>query len=110
MHVQRSARLCKLFIDKVPETLAELDRAVTENDAKRLREKAHKLKGSCLAVGAELMAKLSETLQLEAERGQLEQGADRARLRDHYEHVARMLRRELGVPSAAPRTASARPS
>jgi HPt (histidine-containing phosphotransfer) domain-containing protein len=103
MNVQRSARLCKLFISKVPETLAELEQAIGAKDAKRVREKAHKLKGSCLAVGAELMAELSETLQFEAESGELENGEERAQeLHDHYDRVTRLLRQELGMPSGSP--------
>jgi signal transduction histidine kinase/DNA-binding response OmpR family regulator len=107
MQVQRSARLCKLFIDKVPETLDELDQAVADKDAKRVREKAHKLKGSCLAIGAEPMAKLSERLQFEAEGGKLERSGSRAaELREHYARVARLLHRELGAPIGAPRPVS----
>lgn len=99
----RSARLSKLFIEKVPETLRELEAGVQAQDAKQIREKAHKLKGSCLAIGAEAMAKLAEALQFEAERGDISQSAERSsRLRTHYQNVASMLRRELGIASAAP--------
>ena len=106
-NVQRSSRLCKLFIDRVPETLDELDEGVANNDAKTVREKAHKLKGSCLAVGAELMATLAGKLQAEAEKGDLYNAIESATtLRGRYERVAMLLRRELGTPSGAPRARS----
>jgi HPt (histidine-containing phosphotransfer) domain-containing protein len=65
-------------------------------DSHRVRERAHKLKGSCLAIGAELMAKQAEVLQLEAERGELGVAAAHlASLREQYSRVALLLRSEL---------------
>ncbi len=102
-NIPRSARLSELFLRHVPQTLDELEAAAMGGDAKLLREKAHKLKGSCLALGAEVMAKVAETVQFEAERGELGPAAERAAaLRSGYSRVAILLRRELGMPSGSP--------
>ena len=96
MDLERTARLSELFIERVPDSLAELDAAVSVRNARSVRELAHKLKGSCLALGAEKMASLAETLQFEAERGELEMSAERAsELRASYERVIALLRKEL---------------
>ncbi|MBN1609581.1 MAG: response regulator [Polyangiaceae bacterium] len=96
MTVDRSERLSSLFITRVPDNLDELDAAVTAGDAQRVREKAHKLKGSCLALGAGPMAEQAEALQHEAEQGQLEKAAERAgRLRQQYGRVAALLQEEI---------------
>jgi CheY-like chemotaxis protein/HPt (histidine-containing phosphotransfer) domain-containing protein len=97
MTVDRSERLSSLFITRVPDNLAELDAAVAAGDAQRVREKAHKLKGSCLAVGAGVMAEQAEVLQHEAEQGQLEKAAEHAgTLRQQYGRVAALLEEEMG--------------
>jgi CheY-like chemotaxis protein/HPt (histidine-containing phosphotransfer) domain-containing protein len=96
MTISRSPRLVGLFVSRVPENLAELESVLALGDAHRVRERAHKLKGSCLAVGAELMAKEAEALQMEAERGELGVAAARlASLREQYGRVALLLRSEL---------------
>jgi HPt (histidine-containing phosphotransfer) domain-containing protein len=102
MGIDRTPRLSQLFIDHVPETLAELDAAIAVSDARRVREKAHKLKGGCLAVGAAVMAKLAETLQFEAERDELDRARERAQaLRSGYERVAELLQKEMRVSQPA---------
>jgi HPt (histidine-containing phosphotransfer) domain-containing protein len=96
MSVDRSPQLSRLFVDRVPEALAEIDAAVAVSDARRVGQKAHKLKGGCLAVGAEVMASLAETLQFEAERGDLDHALERSQaLRSGYERVAELLRQEM---------------
>jgi CheY-like chemotaxis protein/HPt (histidine-containing phosphotransfer) domain-containing protein len=96
MSISRSPRLVGLFVSRVPENLAELEAVLALGDARRVREKAHKLKGSCLAVGAELMAKEAEALQLEAERDELSVAAAHLfSLREQYARVALLLRSEL---------------
>ena len=94
--MSRTRRLSNLFVAGVPEMLSDLEAAIVGRDACLIREKAHKLKGSCLVVGAEAMAKLAETLQLEADRGELDASSNRARdLRAHFERVAVLLRAEV---------------
>jgi CheY-like chemotaxis protein/HPt (histidine-containing phosphotransfer) domain-containing protein len=96
MTISRSPRLVGLFVSRVPENLAELEAVLALGDARRVREKAHKLKGSCLAVGAELMAKEAEALQLEAERDELSVAAAHLfSLREQYGSVVLLLRSEL---------------
>jgi signal transduction histidine kinase/CheY-like chemotaxis protein/HPt (histidine-containing phosphotransfer) domain-containing protein len=96
MTISRSPRLVGLFVSRVPENLAELEAVLALGDSRRVREKAHKLKGSCLAVGAELMAKEAEALQLEAERDELGVAAAHlSSLREQYGRVVLLLRSEL---------------
>ena len=96
MTMERSPRLVSLFLSRVPEDLAELEAVLALGDGRRVREKAHKLKGSCLAVGAELMAKEAEALQFESERDELGHAEKHlAELRKQYERVAALLRSEL---------------
>jgi signal transduction histidine kinase/CheY-like chemotaxis protein/HPt (histidine-containing phosphotransfer) domain-containing protein len=99
--IDRSQRLVSLFIARVPENLAELEAVLALADSRRVREKAHKLKGSCLAVGAELMAQESEALQFEAERDDLENAAAHlTALREQYARVCALLRNELPLAQA----------
>ena len=103
--IKRSEKLSRLFIDRVPQGLDELDQAI-ESAPELIRERAHKLKGSCLAVGAEAMAEEAEDLQHEAERGQYQNALARAtKLRAQYGRVRALLLVELGSkpsPSARP--------
>jgi signal transduction histidine kinase/CheY-like chemotaxis protein/HPt (histidine-containing phosphotransfer) domain-containing protein len=96
MTIDRSPRLVSLFIARVPENLAELEAVLALADCRRVREKAHKLKGSCLAVGAELMAHEAEALQFEAERDDLGKAAAHLDALKHgYQRVCELLRNEL---------------
>jgi signal transduction histidine kinase/DNA-binding NarL/FixJ family response regulator/HPt (histidine-containing phosphotransfer) domain-containing protein len=64
-NVRRSSAVAKVFLKHVPEQIASIERAIRDADAATLRSAAHKLKGSCLAVGVPRMAELC---------GQLEEG------------------------------------
>jgi signal transduction histidine kinase/CheY-like chemotaxis protein/HPt (histidine-containing phosphotransfer) domain-containing protein len=91
--LELSPKLVDLFISRVPDNLSELDASVKIKDAKRIREKAHKLKGSCLAVGAEAMAYEAELLQNESEQGHLELAEQRAKtLWEQYDRVCILLK------------------
>jgi HPt (histidine-containing phosphotransfer) domain-containing protein len=110
MTIKRSPKLSTLFITRVPENLTELDSVIGTKDARRVREKAHKLKGSCLAVGAEIMAREAECMQVEAEQGDLERAAARAAtLWSQYDRVSTLLNEELGI-SGAEEKSELRPS
>jgi signal transduction histidine kinase/CheY-like chemotaxis protein/HPt (histidine-containing phosphotransfer) domain-containing protein len=110
MTLDRSERLSSLFITRVPDNLGELDAAVAAGDARRIREKAHKLKGSCLALGAGRMAEEAEALQHEAEHGQLENAAGRAQtLREQYGRAAALLREEMEHARTSPSQRPPRP-
>ena len=94
--VHRSDKLIRLFLDRLPGQLGELGRAVTESDPKKVHALSHKIKGSCLAIAAEPMAKVAEAMQSESAAGDLTGAADGlARLESHYERVAVLLEREL---------------
>jgi len=109
--IRRSPKLSMLFISRVPENLTELDAVIGTKDARRVREKAHKLKGSCLAVGAEIMAREAEALQHEAEHGNLERAAERAAtLWSQYDRVSALLNDELGATAGAEEKTGIRPS
>ncbi len=95
MTIKRSPKLVSLFVARVPDNLEELDKAIETGDAGAVRASAHKLKGSCLAIGAEVMAKEAETLQFEAENGDLVQADDRAAtLWSQYDRVVATLESE----------------
>ncbi len=101
MSIKRSPRLVELFVSRVPDNLQNLDDAIDIGNAKAVRASAHKLKGSCLAVGAERMAKEAESLQLEAEAGDLTQACDRAKtLWSQYDRVIAALEAETPANDA----------
>jgi CheY-like chemotaxis protein/HPt (histidine-containing phosphotransfer) domain-containing protein len=98
--IERSPKLIELFISRVPDNLCELENAIKTQDARRVREKAHKLKGSCLALGAEVMAYEAEALQFESEQGHLEKAAERAKvLWEQYDRVCVLLQRDPAMPA-----------
>jgi HPt (histidine-containing phosphotransfer) domain-containing protein len=51
------------FVKGMPDVLAELERAVADDDAAALRAAAHKLKGSALNLGAKEVADVSRRLE-----------------------------------------------
>lgn len=60
-------RLVKLFSTTSPELLENIQQAATDNNLRALAEAAHKLKGSCLSLGAEQMAEICKDLQEKGE-------------------------------------------
>lgn len=94
--VRRSNKLMELFLKHVPGQLDELRDAQIRAVAPEVRAHAHKLKGSCLAIDAPRMAKLAETLQREADVGDLSHASDLvAELHARFEVVRGALSREL---------------
>ncbi|HVY30116.1 MAG TPA: ATP-binding protein [Polyangiaceae bacterium] len=61
--VKRSDAVAKVFLKHVPEQLLAIGGAVRAADAGALKAAAHKLKGSCLAVGVPRMAELCAELE-----------------------------------------------
>ena len=95
MSIERSLKLASLFIARVPENLTEIEGMLVLRDARRVRERAHKLKGSCLSIGAQLMAKQAESLQRDAEHGELGSvAAHLVALREQYARLVVLLREE----------------
>jgi HPt (histidine-containing phosphotransfer) domain-containing protein len=107
----RSARLCELFITHAPQTLKELEAALVAGDAAAARASAHKLKGSCLVVGAGLMTDSAFAAQRSTESADLETARRHARdLNEHLPRVIALLERERSAaPPAAVRANARRP-
>jgi HPt (histidine-containing phosphotransfer) domain-containing protein len=59
----RSAKVVALFLKHVPVELGNIESAIRSKDGDQLRQVAHKLKGSCRAVGVLRMAALCESLE-----------------------------------------------
>jgi signal transduction histidine kinase/CheY-like chemotaxis protein/HPt (histidine-containing phosphotransfer) domain-containing protein len=108
--ITRSAKLCKLFLDQVPGSLDLLENSITKAPDET-RNHAHKLKGSCLALGADQMAEEAQALQRETESGDHSNAVKRAKtLRAHFERVQKLLLLELEQSQALrPSRISVRP-
>jgi signal transduction histidine kinase/CheY-like chemotaxis protein len=103
----RAARLSELFITHAPRTLAELDAALAKGDATAARASAHKLKGSCLVVGAGLAAESAFAVQRAADSADLDGALLHSReLRKLLDRVLVLLRGEV----SSRRTAVTRPN
>ncbi len=96
--VRRSEAVTRVFLKHVPDQVLSIGTAVEQADEPSLRAAAHKLKGSCLAVGVPRMAQLC---------GLLEQGSgDGAALFAELSHEFDRVRAELlpAVPEASAAT------
>jgi signal transduction histidine kinase/CheY-like chemotaxis protein/HPt (histidine-containing phosphotransfer) domain-containing protein len=92
--IKRSDKLMRLFLEKVPEQLEELGNAIRLGNTGEVQNLAHKLKGSCLAIGAEPMAKVAESLRHQAREGDISQATSVLRdLELRYGSVETLLRR-----------------
>ncbi|WP_298608246.1 Hpt domain-containing protein [uncultured Thiothrix sp.] len=60
-------RLIKLFMTTTPDLITAIQQAAVKNDLVVMAEAAHKLKGSCLSLGAEQMAAICKELQEKGE-------------------------------------------
>ncbi len=100
--IRRSKKLIHLFLERVPRQLEELGEAIEAGDAANLRAHAHKLKGSSLALGAPTMSAAAETLQKNAENGDLV-GAEELLfiLQESHLRVVELLHKELEVLAAS---------
>jgi signal transduction histidine kinase/DNA-binding NarL/FixJ family response regulator len=84
---RRSPAVMRLFVQLAPEQVAVVREAVFGQDREAQKAHAHRLKGSCYAIGAKAMAQLCATLE-RAER-------------DEAEALVLRLEKELGVVLAA---------
>jgi signal transduction histidine kinase/DNA-binding NarL/FixJ family response regulator/HPt (histidine-containing phosphotransfer) domain-containing protein len=87
--VRRSEAVAKIFMKHVPGQVASIGRAIETGDQELLKSAAHKLKGSCLAVGIPRMAKLCAELE--------EAGADAPTKFAELSTVFAQAERELGA-------------
>jgi CheY-like chemotaxis protein/HPt (histidine-containing phosphotransfer) domain-containing protein len=62
-NVVRSQSVVRVFLEHVPGQVASIVQAAASSDFEALRQRAHKLKGSCLSVGVPRMAALCATLE-----------------------------------------------
>ncbi len=60
---KRWREVSEIFLRTVPVSIDEIKSAIAKNDAQRLREEAHKLKGGCAVIGAERMADAARSIE-----------------------------------------------
>ncbi|HET8932751.1 MAG TPA: response regulator [Polyangiales bacterium] len=71
----RSRRVVELFLQTVPQLVADLATAVQANDPLKVKQLAHKLKGNCLSLGANRMAAVCHDVELAALAGNIDHAA-----------------------------------
>jgi HPt (histidine-containing phosphotransfer) domain-containing protein len=90
----RSAKLIGLFLRQAPIELRRLQEAIVGADGDKLKDVAHKLKGSCRAVGVVRMAELCEAI----EKSPLaEAGARYSRIIAEYQRAKVLLEAEQAI-------------
>lgn len=93
---KRSEKLIRLFLERVPEQLEALERALEQGDLGLVRGLAHKIKGSSLALAAEAMSNAAASMQHHAEAENLPKArAEFIELRRQHAVVAALLAEEL---------------
>jgi signal transduction histidine kinase/DNA-binding NarL/FixJ family response regulator len=95
--VRRSDAVARVFLKHVPDQIVAIGKAIEAGDDATLKSAAHKLKGSCLAVGVPRMAELCAML----EEGSGEQRLSFAELRAVFAQAERELLTQLGGKSAS---------
>ncbi|HTV21170.1 MAG TPA: ATP-binding protein [Polyangiaceae bacterium] len=97
----RSDKLIRLFLERMPQQLAELGRAVEAGDTQQIRALSHKIKGSSLALAAPRMSETAAEMQHQAEAGNLSPlPLGLRRLQQQYGVVADSLEAELARRTA----------
>ena len=97
-------RLATLFVEHTPGAIEAIAAAVAEDDADALWRAAHRLKGSCRAVGAAMMQQYCSELEASGRRGDTSAGADLVEeLRDVFEPTVEVVRLELAATTSAAR-------
>ena len=90
---KRSERLIGLFLSQVPLELALLDAAIAAENIGEVRRVAHKLKGSCRALGVMRMAAVCEKLERSSGHA-IGAAPERTRLVAEYERARASLEAE----------------
>ncbi len=90
---RRSAKLIGLFLRQVPIEFANVVSALARGDRTQWKDVAHKLKGSCRAVGASRMAECCETLERSPDVAAAH--AAHARLIEEFDRAKTLLEAEL---------------
>jgi HPt (histidine-containing phosphotransfer) domain-containing protein len=94
---RRSAKLVALFLRHVPVELGILESAIRSKDDEQVRRVAHKLKGSCRAVGVLRMGALCDDLERTSTRI-ADAPPKHARLLVEYERARTLLEAEHAAP------------
>jgi HPt (histidine-containing phosphotransfer) domain-containing protein len=94
------ASLVKLFGTQQPALIAELHRVIEDADVPTVRDKAHKLGGSCGSLGATTMRALCKQLETRARKGSLDGAAALAdAIEDDFTTTNAALRAHAGLPT-----------
>jgi len=91
---RRSAKLIGLFLRQAPIELGALHEAIGKGDGQKIKDVAHKLKGSCRAVGVLRMAELCEAVERLAV---AEAATQYGRLVAEYERAKVLLEAEQAI-------------
>jgi signal transduction histidine kinase/CheY-like chemotaxis protein/HPt (histidine-containing phosphotransfer) domain-containing protein len=100
--IPRSEKIVELYLKLVPQMIAEIDAAVAQGDADKVRQTAHKLKGSCLSLGTKRIAQACHAIELAAGSGVVDEAMCK-RLPALYAAVKPLLEAELEGPEPAAR-------
>jgi CheY-like chemotaxis protein/HPt (histidine-containing phosphotransfer) domain-containing protein len=95
--VKRSTKVSELFLRLVPGQIESIATAVSAKSAEDVRGQAHKLKGSCMAIGATSMAGVAASLEPFPENSP----ALIVRLRTEFAYVRTELLAELSTDPVA---------
>ncbi|MBD2313532.1 PAS domain S-box protein [Desertifilum sp. FACHB-1129] len=71
-------KLLQIFIEKTPEDLQAIDRAIGAGDCAGLIQSSHRLKGSAANVGAQALSEIARQLEEDARQNQLAEAQKRA--------------------------------
>jgi HPt (histidine-containing phosphotransfer) domain-containing protein len=91
----------KLFLTVVPTMIADIEGAVAEGDAYKVRQLAHKLRGSCLSLGTPRLAQACLAIESAARAGLIDEARCR-RLRALYASVQSLLEAALNGADSGP--------
>ena len=91
--VRRSAKVSELFLRLVPDQIENIATAVGVGNVADVKAHAHKLKGSCMSIGATAMAGIAATLEPRPANAP----ALVVRLRTEFAYVRTELLAEIGT-------------
>ncbi|MET0343456.1 MAG: response regulator [Polyangiales bacterium] len=94
--IPRSTKVVQLFLKLVPGQLESLCDSAERRVVDEVRERSHKLKGSCASIGAGAMASVAEVMQHAAQSGDVAEATARCeQLHALFDQTAELLRAEL---------------
>jgi CheY-like chemotaxis protein/HPt (histidine-containing phosphotransfer) domain-containing protein len=93
----RSPRVLELSLKLLPETIAAMEDAAGRNDATQLHDLAHRLRGSCLSIGARALAEHADRIHRDGESADARRGVERLKVLCNRTLV--VLQHELDVLS-----------